>query len=76
MVKKNKILVSEEQQGETPAHLAARIGDGLIFIGILVLTVMAGVLFALAAPVALAVSAGAGLFAKKDGRGKWRPAGA
>jgi len=57
------------------AHIA-RVADFLIFFTILALSAIAVVVLAVTAPIALAVSAIAGLFHKNGDRGQWRPASA
>lgn len=56
--------------------MARRIGEALIFAGVIFLSSAAVMAVAFAAPFVLLVSAASGFFARKGDAGGWRPAGA
>lgn len=66
--------VQKEARGARIKRLAGAAADALILITVLVFSAVAIVLLAIAAPLALAVSAMAGVFAPKHDRWGWRVA--
>jgi hypothetical protein len=68
--------VSKSGSSAAPRPVAQRIGEALIFAGVILLSSVAVMAVAFAAPLVLIVSAIGGFFARKSDAGGWRPAGA